>query len=320
MMLNSSSRVYVAGCGGMLGAAVHDLLAGCCAVRATDIDVTEPWLHMADIRDHDAMSSEIHDYRPDVIINLAALTDLEQCEREPDNAWRTNAFAAEFLGALARDRGIPYVFISTAGIFDGTQDSYTEDDAPMPLSVYGKTKYHAESRIAATVPLHFIFRAGWMMGGGPRKDKKFINKIYRQIAAGATELRVVDDKLGTPTYTRDFARGIVHVLRHGGPGLYNQVGGGDGSRYDVAVEFVRLLGLADSVKVVRVGSEEFEREYFATRPRSECLRNRRLDALGLNVMRDWRECLEEYTAEFRDGVEARLRPHAVAALASAAAV
>ncbi len=144
------------------------------------------------------------------------------------------------------------------------------------------------------------------MGGGPCKDKKFINKIYRQLAAGARELRVVDDKLGTPTYTHDFARGMLAVLEHGWPGLFNQCGAGDGSRYDVAVEFVRLLGLADTVRVVRVGSEEFQHEYFATRPRSERLLNRRLDTLGLNVMRDWKVCLSEYCDEYREDLERRL--------------
>lgn len=182
----------------------------------------------------------------------------------------------------------------------------------MPLSEYGKSKYYAEQAIAGAVPKHYLLRAGWMMGGGPKKDKKFINKIYKQIAAGSNELRVVDDKLGTPTYTHDFARGIMTLLESGKFGLYNQVGGGDGSRYEVAVEFVRLLGLEGKVGVVRVGSEEFAREYFAPRPRSERLINRRLDALGLNVMRDWRVCLGEYAKEFVADIQARNTPPGVA--------
>lgn len=313
MKLEGTTRVYVAGCGGMLGAAVYELLSSRATVRATDIDVNEPWLAHADIRDHAFMAADIARFQPDVLINLAALTDLEVCERDPDNTFATNADAAEFLGELARDRSIPYVFISTAGIFDGEKDVYTEYDLPVPLSVYGQSKYHAEQHLAAHVPRHLIFRAGWMMGGGPAKDKKFINKIYRQIAAGARVLRVVDDKLGTPTYTHDFAKGIMHVLESGEVGLFNQVGGGDGSRYDVAVEFVRLLGLSGSIEVLRVGSDEFALEYFATRPRSECLRNQRLDCLGLNVMRDWRVCLAEYSQLYRTDLDRRAqRPQASA--------
>lgn len=298
MKLDSKTRVYIAGCGGMLGQAVYRLFSDRCAVRATDIDVNEPWLERADIRDHGGIRSEIETFRPDVLINLGALTDLELCERDPMNAWATNAYAAEHLGFLARERDIPYVCISTAGIFDGNKDHYFDDDLPVPLSEYGKSKYYAEKAILSVAPKHFLLRAGWMMGGGPRKDKKFINKIYKQIAAGAKELRVVDDKLGTPTYTHDFARGIWRLLESDQYGLYNQVGGGDGSRFDVAVEFVRLLGLESSVRVARVSSDEFAREYFAPRPRSECLVNRKLTERGLNVMRDWRVCLGEYVKEF----------------------
>ena len=297
MRLDGNTRVYIAGCGGMLGDAVHRLFSTRCAVRATDIDVNEPWLEHADLRDHAAMRVEIESYRPDVIVNLGALTDLEECERGPDNAWATNAYAAEFLGGLARERDIPYVFISTAGIFDGVKDFYVDEDQPQPLSVYGKSKHHAEVALLRSVPKQLVLRAGWMMGAGPRKDKKFVNKIYRQIVAGSRELRVVDDKLGTPTYTHDFARGMLHLIENDQYGLFNQVGGGDASRYDVAVEFVRLLGLQERIRVVRVDSQEFSQAYFAPRPRSERLINRRLNELGLNLMRDWRVCLEEYVQQ-----------------------
>lgn len=305
MKLESPTKVYIAGCGGMLGEAVYKLFSVRCQVRATDISVNAPWLSHADLRDHGGMRAEIEKYQPDAIINLGALTDLEVCERDPKNAWDTNAYGAEHLGKLAAERGVPYVCISTAGIFDGAKDYYHDEDLPVPLSEYGKSKYYAEQAIAREVPRHYLLRAGWMMGGGPKKDKKFINKIYKQIAAGSKELRVVDDKLGTPTYTHDFARGIMTLLESGKFGLYNQVGGGDGSRFEVAVEFVRLLGLEGKVSVVRVGSEEFAREYFAPRPRSERLINRRLDSLGLNVMRDWRVCLGEYAREFVADLQAR---------------
>ena len=102
-----------------------------------------------------------------------------------------------------------------------------------------------------------------MMGGGPEKDKKFINKIFKQIVAGSTELKVVGDKLGTPTYTVAFARGLRIVAGTDLFGVYNQVCEGDCSRYDVAVEFVRLLGLENRVKVTQVSSDFFKREYFA---------------------------------------------------------
>ncbi len=149
-----------------------------------------------------------------------------------------------------------------------------------------------------SVPKHFVVRAGWMMGGGPQKDKKFVNKIYKQIRDGKTTLHVVDDKLGTPTYTVDFAAGLQRMLESELYGLYNQVCRGSGSRYDVAVEFVKLIGLEGRVRIERVSSDYFAAEYFAPRPASEKLVTTKLDARGLNVMRDWRVCLAEYAASF----------------------
>lgn len=305
MNLSKNTRIYIAGCGGMLGDAVYREFSAIAQVKATDLIASEPWLSMADVRDFDAIRTSIIETEPDVIINLAALTDLERCEREPENAWLTNAFGAENLGLVAESLGVPYVYISTAGIFGGEKDSYNDFDSPNPLSVYAKSKFYAERYTLSTVSKHYVFRAGWMMGGGPAKDKKFVNKIFKQIVSGKRALEVVDDKLGTPTYTVDFARGIRKVLESGHYGLYNQVCGGSGSRYDVAVEFVRLLGLAEKVSVERVPSSRFEKEYFASRPASEKLVNLKLTRRGMNVMRDWKTCLGEYSQAFRDALAAR---------------
>lgn len=298
MQFDRATKVYIAGCGGMLGAAVYARFHAISTVEASDIDVNEPWLRYGDVRDYRDIRAQIVAFRPDVIINLAALTDLEYCEQNTDNAWLTNALGAENLGLVANELGVPYVYISTAGIFDGAQEFYTDFDAPNPLGYYAKSKAYGEAWVCRTVPKHFVFRAGWMMGGGPRKDKKFINKIHRQIRAGATTLHVVSDKLGTPTYTVDFAGGIQTLLESEQYGLYNQVCGGSGSRLDVAREFVRLLGLESTVSVVEVDSDYFRTEYFAPRPASEKLVNLKLDRRGLNVMRDWRVCLAEYAPAF----------------------
>ncbi len=300
MKLDAGSKVYIAGCGGMLGDAVYREFSAPCQVRATDIDLNAPWLSFADVRDLAAVRADIVGFAPDLVINLAALTDLELCEREPDNAWLTNALGAENVGLVADTLGVPYVYISTAGIFGGEKDTFNDFDAPNPLAVYAKSKAYGENWVLRSVRRHFIFRAGWMMGGGPDKDKKFVNKIFKQLKAGATELFVVDDKLGTPTYTVDFARGIRTLVESDEYGLYNQVCRGSGSRYDVAVAFVEMLGLAGRVKVTRVSSDHFKADYFAPRPASEKLVNMKLDARGRNVMRDWRTCLGEYAAEYRE--------------------
>ena len=183
MRIDQTTRIYVAGCGGMLGDAVYRHFAPIADVRATDIDVNERWLGYGDVRDYGEMARQIADVRPHVIINLAAMTDLEECERDAECAWATNALGAENLGLLATKHNATYVYVSTAGVFGGENDVYTDDDTPNPLGSYAKSKYYGECYVRQSVPRHFVVRAGWMMGGGPRKDKKFVNKIYQQLAA-----------------------------------------------------------------------------------------------------------------------------------------
>jgi dTDP-4-dehydrorhamnose reductase len=135
-----------------------------------------------------------------------------------------------------------------------------------------------------------------MMGGGPSKDKKFIQKIMKQLKEGKRELFVVNDKFGTPTYTHDFARNVELLLRKEYWGLYNMVCDGVTSRLEVVQELVSLLEMNERVKITEVPSDYFKREYFAERPPSERLINQKLNLRGLNIMRHWKDGLKEYLA------------------------
>jgi dTDP-4-dehydrorhamnose reductase len=190
------------------------------------------------------------------------------------------------------------VFISTAGIFGNDKEFYTEVDKPDPLSAYGKSKYYTEQLLLnQNYNKYWIFRAGWMMGGGPEKDKKFVNKIMNQIKSGVTELFVVDDKLGVPTYTKDFAGSILKHIEEQLPyGLYNMVSQGEASRYETAVAINEYLDLG--LVVHKVDSDHFKTEYFAPRPYSEKLINKSLNDLNRNYMRNWKVCLHEYLSEY----------------------
>ncbi len=193
-----------------------------------------------------------------------------QCRsRGKDDCYLTNTIAAVHLFNLAKDKNIPYVFISTAGIFGNDKEFYTEDDQPFPLSTYGKSKYYVEQLLLnQDYPKYWIFRAGWMMGGGPNKDKKFVNKIMNQINSGTKELFVVDDKLGVPTYTKDFADSILRHIEEELPyGLYNMVSQGEASRYETAVAINKYLNL--NLIINKVDSNYFKIEYSAPRPYSE---------------------------------------------------
>ena len=305
MLLTKLTKVYIAGGGGMLGQAVYQVFSQKATVKATDIVISSPWLEYADVRVYPELRKSIFDFSPDLIINLAAMTDMEECEVDPENSWLTNARGSENLALLANEIDVPLIYISTAGIFDGKKEAYNEFDEPNPLSIYSKSKFAGESFVREHVRRYYVVRAGWMMGGGPILDKKFVNKIYKQIKAGNRSLMAVDDKIGVPTYTWDFAEGLLALAESDLYGVYNQACGGSGSRYDVALEFVKLLGLENKVNVIRVNSDYFKSEYFSSRPASEILVSSKLNALGLNRMREWRVSLAEYVFEFSQDLAGR---------------
>lgn len=291
-------RIYLAGVGGMLGDALQKVMSEKHDLLCTDIDVNAPWLQYSDFRDFNDYEAKFSAFEPDVLMHIGALTDLEYCEANPDNAYRTNTLAVEHAIALANAHGLPLVYISTAGIFDGNKEHYDDWDQPNPLGIYARSKYMGELAVQTRIAKHFIFRAGWMMGGGPAKDKKFINKILKQLASGASELSIVNDKLGTPTYTVDFARNIAAMIETQYYGLYNMVCGGETGRLEVAEELLSQLKLQDRVRIKPVDSEYFAKDYFAPRPPCERLINYRLDLRGLNMMRDWRIALSDYLKDY----------------------
>ncbi|MFQ6103419.1 MAG: SDR family oxidoreductase [Candidatus Glassbacteria bacterium] len=300
-------RILITGCGGMLGVAVYDIFSKTGAdVLATDIDLNEDWLSHLDVGNIDECKNVFSEFKPTLVLHLAALTDLEYCERNREETWLVNALGTENIALLSRKYDCTLVYIGTAGIFDGRKEVYTDFDRPNPLSMYAKAKYHGEIFIQQFLSKYYIFRAGWMMGGGIKKDKKFINKIYKQIKAGKKELFVVDDKLGTPTYTVNFTESILKILPTGYYGLYNQVNVGGGSRFDVAVKYIEFLDLSDKVKVTKVDSDYFAQEYFAPRPHSEKLINLKLTARGINYMKNWEDCLDEYSETFRKDYYAKI--------------
>ena len=145
---------------------------------------------------------------------------------------------------------------------------------------------------------YIICRAGWMMGAGPKKDKKFIQKLMKQIKDGKKELHIVNDKFGTPTYTHDFAKNVKALIEHEYWGLYNMVCEGQTSRIEVAKELLKILNLTEEVKIISVDSAYFKETYFAERPPNESLENRKLKIRNLDLMRDWRVALKEYLLNY----------------------
>jgi len=291
-------KIYIAGCGGMLGEAFYAQFKDGYKLKCTDIDVNEDWLSFLDFRDLEAYKKDVVDFKPDYLFHLGAFTDLEYCEEHPDETYATNTLAVENAVYISNELGIPMLYISTAGIFDGKKDTFDDWDQPNPLGCYARSKYAGELYVKENVQRHLVCRAGWMMGAGPKKDKKFIQKILRQLKDGKKELFVVTDKLGTPTYTHDFARNVKALLEAKLWGVYNMVCEGTTGRFEVAKELISVLGLGSEVKVTEVDSDYFKDEYYAERPPSERLINKKLNLRNMNKMRNWKVALKEYVERY----------------------
>lgn len=294
-------KIYIAGCGGMLGEAFYTQFKNEFELKCTDKDVNEDWLSFLDFRDFEAYKRDVLAFNPDYLFHLGAYTDLEFCEQNAEDTYATNTLAVENAVYLANLLNIPLLYISTAGIFDGKKELYDDWDMPNPLGVYARSKYMGERFVVENANSYLVCRAGWMMGAGPSKDKKFIQKLMKQLKEGKKELFIVDDKDGTPTYTHDFAKTVKALLEKEYWGLYNTVCGGQTSRLEVAKELLKILKLETQVKITPVSSDYFKDVFFAERPASERLLTKKLDLRGVNKMRDWRISLNEYVKTYYQG-------------------
>lgn len=285
------SRILVTGGDGMLGSAIIPTLDKHHEVLNTDITPnTHIWL---DVRDQQSLAIHMKTFKPEIVCHLAAETSLEVCEAKPDHAWMTNAIGTRNVALACRSAGIPMAYISSAGVFDGTQDEpYTEFDTPNPINVYGASKYEGEKIVRHFVPESYVVRAGWMMGGGARKDHKFVSHITTQLQKGSKVIYGVCDKFGTPTAAQDFAPCFTDLIESDRFGTYHMASPGNVSRFDVAEAIVDIMG--SDAEVRPCSSNYFAAEFSAPRPRSECMRNYVLDLEGKNTMRPWKDALADY--------------------------
>lgn len=250
-----------------------------------------------DVRRSDEVAEWMRGFGPDLVAHLGAETDLEACEKAPQHTYDVNTLGTDNIARACVAAGIPLIYVSTAGIFDGTKETpYVETDQPNPLNVYGHSKLEGEILVQALVDRHYIVRAGWMVGGGD-VDHKFVSHIVNQVRTGARVLHAVGDKLGTPTYAPDFAACVAGLIdAEAELGIYHAACTGRATRYDVAAEILDVLGLEDAIELVEVDSSYFADSFPVPRPRSEIMRNAHLESQGLNRMRRWQNAIADYLA------------------------
>ena len=289
-------RIYILGGSGMLGTALIKHFS-------LDHTVFAPSHRAVNIQDFHALNESITQFQPDVVINLVALCDMEKCETFPATALQLHTLGAANAALIADHVGATYVYLSSACVFDGQDPVYASVSLPRPISTYGKTKLMGEN-IARSVRKHVVLRTEWCFGGGPVDDTKFIGKIYRQIAAGHKVISAVGDKFGSLSYLPDLAVALDCIITSQRRGIFHVCCTGSASRFEIAKEFVRLLGA--EVEVQKVSSAFFEREYHAPRPASEVLMNSEIDGF---TPRSWQDALAAYAKEFRRGDETADRSH-----------
>jgi dTDP-4-dehydrorhamnose reductase len=240
-------------------------------------------------------------FKLDVILHLAAETDLIKAQFNPADAYLTNHTGTQNMVELAKTLEIPIVYIGTAGIFDGQKKIYTENDSANPIHHYGRSKYFGEIAVKS-YPKHYIVRGGWGMGGGPKIDKKFINKVFKQIQQGQKTLYGIKDIYGNPTYAVDLAKTIKNILESQAEfGTYHSSGKGVASRFEVLKAFVNFLGLSRKLKLIPLTYKEYSKLFPLQTPptRSEVLSIVKLENTGLSAMRDWQLALSDYAKEFK---------------------
>jgi dTDP-4-dehydrorhamnose reductase len=271
-------RVLATGADGMVGSYLpQDVIR----TDVTDLDIT----------DAAAVDAAIEEQRPDVVLHLAAETNVDRCEQEPDHAYAINAIGTQNVALACRRHGVELVYISSAQVFDGEKhDPYNEFDDVGPVTVYGRSKLAGEEFVRRLVPQHYVVRAGWMIGGGPHGDKKFIAKMLDH-AERQGRIVAVNDKYGSPTRASDLVSALDALVATGRYGTFHLVNPGTITRLDMA-ELVRdVLDLPYEVEAVT--SSRFPLP--APRGRSEAMDTLVLRLMGMqHLMPPWREAMTAY--------------------------
>ena len=282
--------ILVTGGNGQLGRDLARGLAGSYRVTTVDIDTL-------DITDAEAVRTYVSKLRPHVVLHAAAWTDVDGCEQDHNRAMRINAEGTRFVAEACREVGAWMVYYSTDYVFDGAKETcYCEEDQPLPLNVYGRSKLYGEGWTRDLVQRYTIMRLAWLYGAaGANFVSTMLTRGAEQMAArqagkASPPLSVVDDQIGNPTWTVDVVRQTETILARGLCGLYHASAERACSWYEFAREIFTQMDMPVEVRPCMTP----DAERIAPRPRNSALDNCRLCDAGANVMRNWRAGLIEF--------------------------
>lgn len=283
-------RILITGADGMLGESLltqlkkkdHILFAFSHTKKTKDLTPLE-------ITEHAQVEKVITTHKPDIIIHLAALTNVDHCELNRKEAFKVNYEATKNIVSICKKENIHLYFLSTGAVFSGEKKKpYIENDVCSPVNVYGETKLKAEEEVKK-LSSYCIIRTGWLIGGGS-KDTKFVSLILSQLKNKVPLLRAVSDVYGSPTLTFDLAEGIIKLIKRNAVGILHVVNRGMATRFDISKKILEILKS-------NVALEEVPFGYFkekANRPRMEALDSSKLKSKYHLSLPPWQVSLRTY--------------------------
>lgn len=243
-----------------------------------------------DITDTISVERVFEEEKPDAVIHCAAYTEVDRAEDDRDKCWQVNVAGTENVAKACKRHGAKMMYISTDYVFSGEGDScYETDDLTGPKGFYGMSKLAGEIAVQSALENYFIVRTSWAFG---LHGKNFVKTMLR-LAEKQKTLQVVDDQIGSPTYTADLAQLLCNIICTDKYGVYHATNGGICSWADFAEEIFALTG--KNVEVCRITTEEYHAR--AARPLNSRLSNRKLLDNGFSLLPDWQDALKRYLSD-----------------------
>jgi dTDP-4-dehydrorhamnose reductase len=280
-------KAVVIGANGQLGS---DIVK---EFRANGHDITELNHTQIEVSNIDSVSTVLKNLNADIIINTAAMHNVEKCEQDPAMAFAVNGIGVRNLAMVCNDTGSVLIHISTDYVFDGSKNApYTETDKPSPINVYGNTKVSGENFIMGISKKYFIIRTSGVYGHNPCRAKGGLNfvELMLKLSKERDELRVVNDEVVTPSSTAEISKQLLKLAQSNVYGLYHASAEGSCTWYEFAKKIFEFTG--SKVKLNMANPDEFPMK--VPRPKYSVLENANLKKEGLNIFKPWDKALKEY--------------------------
>ena len=282
-------RITVVGAGGQLG-------SECLKILSKHYQTTGYTHEQLDICNATNVKKALADSNPDIIINCAAFTRVDDCEIMTDQAFQINAKGPLYLAQSANELGAKLIHISTDYVFDGKREipnGYLENDLPNPVSIYGKSKLAGEQAIMSETKHYMIIRTAWLFG---IDGNNFLKTMFKLATSDTIPfLRVINTQYGSFTHTIDLARQIHQLIEIDAQGIYHASGEGYCTWYDGAAYFLKAMGIEKEINAC--SEKEFPTK--AIRPKNSILCNQRLIDKHINIMPDWQIAIDHFAALFK---------------------